>query len=767
TKVNHYGNIYTCLIDMHGADPGMYDVDFITKDSTYHYANGYEQQVRKDALRIEILGREEVRANVDYYYTVRVHNDGNAVAGFAEVFLLAPPSVQVIYLDTLKPTPHVFAHVNPDTVSEVMPVTVENGFPLTGDMRGYVIAGIPQGGYKDLRFLLKFQPGGKQIFVSVRGPYSGSPFFDWVDPCWTARLNFGYQMFNFVADVLPIAHCAWEITKLAYSSANIIYDMASGNLAESGADGATFTSISYSKTLFSALKNCAADAGAIETFGLSEVASITWDVAMNAPKVTEAYYQWLSACDPETRNRNKRDTKTTSSIDPNAKVGPSGYGAQRYINGVDKRLDYSIYFENLAAATAPAQIVSIADTLDKSVFNLSTFRMNAFGFGTRTYPMPMDRNEFANDYPISAQLAVRTVIKLDTATGILKASFVTIDRQTNDLVSDPHAGFLPPNVTAPQGEGYFSYSVEMKDGLPDGTAIRNGASIIFDSNAPIATDVWSNILDRTKPSSHVTSASLLSDTTVMVRVTGGDAASGVESYQLFASANGAAYIPVGVVGDSVRFVGHPNVTYTFYTLAVDSVGNVEAKSPQAEATVTTAKSLAVTMRPLTGIAEGRNNRLNWSTFTETNNNGFYVEKSSDGAVFNTLGFVPSAAANGNSTQLISYVYRDDQPLAQTWYRLKQVDKDGKSAYSNVVLVKHAPDGNSSSRVYPVPAHNTVHIENSRPIQSIRVLEMAGKLVKQLSPNATGTYDISSLAPGIYLFEVTTEGKKENIKVLVQ
>ena len=257
---------------------------------------------------------------------------------------------------------------------------------------------------------------------------------------------------------------------------------------------------------------------------------------------------------------------------------------------------------------------------------------------------------------------------------------------------------------------------------------------------------------------------LIGDTTIRILSTGTDAASGVENYKLFASENGGAYKQIGMIRDTVLFHAKPNTVYQFYIAAVDSVGNTESKAAQAEASVTTAKVLPVKMLPLTGEPEGKTNKLKWTTLTETNNKGFVVERSNDGRAFTTAGFVPTKAAGGNSTQNTSYQFTDAQPYAQTFYRLKQVDIDGRYSYSNTIVIKTKE---AILSVYPNPASRTIHIEKNKKITGIRILEITGKTVKQLLPSSNSNYDISSLSPGVYFFEVSSEDGKETVKVMIQ
>ena len=93
--------------------------------------------------------------------------------------------------------------------------------------------------------------------------------------------------------------------------------------------------------------------------------------------------------------------------------------------------------------------------------------------------------------------------------------------------------------------------------------------------------------------------------------------------------------------------------------------------------------------------------LRWATATELNNAGFEVQRSADGVAFASLTFVPGA---GDSQSLRTYTYLDVQPLSSTsYYRLKQVDADGKFVYSAMQVVSGSGLLTQAPSVYPNPA----------------------------------------------------------------
>ena len=279
------------------------------------------------------------------------------------------------------------------------------------------------------------------------------------------------------------------------------------------------------------------------------------------------------------------------SVDPNNKTGP-GIPGDNFLNG-QGRLPYTIQFENLATASAAAQEVIITDTLDKSVYDLSTFQFIDYGFDTINIPVVSSAIKFVDIYDLrpGQPNLLRIEGKLDTVSGVVSWAFTTLDLLTMQLTDSVFQGFLPPNINAPEGQGYVSYSLKLKEGLAQGTFIQNEASIVFDVNDPIITNTWENIYDQFAPNSAVNSnIAKINDTTFLIAWNGVDDISGIRDYDIYVSEDGAPFqlLLLGVEDTAMEFIGQIGSTYEFYSIAVDSAGNVEdvPGSPDASLTVT-------------------------------------------------------------------------------------------------------------------------------------------------------------------------------------
>jgi len=101
--------------------------------------------------------------------------------------------------------------------------------------------------------------------------------------------------------------------------------------------------------------------------------------------------------------------------------------------------------------------------------------------------------------------------------------------------------------------------------------------------------------------------------------------------------------------------------------------------------------LPVVFSSFQAVKDNGNVRLEWTTDQEQNNQGFGIERSLDDGHFTDIGFVASSNPRGNSTVRTPYLYYDwNVATAGTYqYRLRQIDLDGQSTYSNIVAVRRS------------------------------------------------------------------------------
>lgn len=170
--------------------------------------------------------------------------------------------------------------------------------------------------------------------------------------------------------------------------------------------------------------------------------------------------------------------------------------------------------------------------------------------------------------------------------------------------------------------------------------------------------------------------------------------------------------------------------------------------------------------------------LNWITATEINNNRFEIERSKDGVVFEKIGTHESKAVGGNSTSNIVYNYIDSNPFSGTsYYRLKQIDHDGKFEYHSIISVDREEQKNIKFIVFPNPNQGEFSIdfsgiENEHDVM-IEMYSMEGKLLYKhqfvSESTATNTVQIiptEKIVAGQYIVNFIVEGIKYPVKVIV-
>jgi len=173
-----------------------------------------------------------------------------------------------------------------------------------------------------------------------------------------------------------------------------------------------------------------------------------------------------------------------------------------------------------------------------------------------------------------------------------------------------------------------------------------------------------------------------------------------------------------------------------------------------------AGTIPVELSSFAASVDQNNVTLTWSTATETNNQGFEIQRS-NGNEFFTVGFV---SGHGTTTETNNYSYVDiDLTAASYSYRLKQVDFDGSFAYSSTINVEvTTPVQFELSQNYPNPFNPSTSINFTIPQSSIvtlKVFNALGEEVKSLvnkqleSGTHSITFDATDLNSGIYFYRI--------------
>jgi hypothetical protein len=273
--------------------------------------------------------------------------------------------------------------------------------------------------------------------------------------------------------------------------------------------------------------------------------------------------------------------------DPNDLFGPPGVGLPMWVAGVVP-LNYTLYFQNEPGASASVQRAVATNPLNTGVVDPTTLRLATMIVAGYQVPIPstfapqvgLDRFDTNLDLRPTQNLFVQIHVSLDPGTGLITWVFQSIDPTTGLPPIDPTVGFLAPGASVT-----LFLTVNPKPALPTGTQITDQATVIFDADQPMMTQPWTNTLDNTPPTSHV---SALPGTELCTNFTvqwsGNDIGAGIQDYTIYASDNGGAFTAwqTNTTSTSAVFNGQVGHSYGFYSIARDLVGNVEPGKSTAE-----------------------------------------------------------------------------------------------------------------------------------------------------------------------------------------
>lgn len=168
--------------------------------------------------------------------------------------------------------------------------------------------------------------------------------------------------------------------------------------------------------------------------------------------------------------------------------------------------------------------------------------------------------------------------------------------------------------------------------------------------------------------------------------------------------------------------------------------------------------LPVTLVSFTAAKQEKNVLLKWTTATEIDNDYFIIERSSNGNNWETISQMPT---QGNGSNLQYYQDKDLTPLqGVNFYRLKQVDIDGKFVYSKTVMVDMQLNKENNLVLMPNPVVSDALTLNLSDIEAsgnckILLYDMTGKITKTYNwPLVKGTNNMTisgmqTLAKGVY------------------
>lgn len=212
--------------------------------------------------------------------------------------------------------------------------------------------------------------------------------------------------------------------------------------------------------------------------------------------------------------------------------------------------------------------------------------------------------------------------------------------------------------------------------------------------------------------------------------------------------------------------GNGNTLGLAFGVAVDNADNVYVTGQNSDnAFKIELGPLPVELVQFNAQAKESSVLLSWQTASEQNNEGFFIERSEDGADWEQLGFVNGF---GNSSQNRQYKFLDEFPLqGSTYYRLKQLDRDGGTKSSPIISVNFEPIFESELTIFPNPVHHEHVFLQLKSAQSgigkVQIFNSHGSIAKQIDVKLESGLKnylvyLDQLPSGIYFVKIDTRSK---------
>ena len=162
--------------------------------------------------------------------------------------------------------------------------------------------------------------------------------------------------------------------------------------------------------------------------------------------------------------------------------------------------------------------------------------------------------------------------------------------------------------------------------------------------------------------------------------------------------------------------------------------------------------------------------LKWETAQEENSKGFDVQRKLVNGGWQTVAFVETKAMNGNSSSPLTYEFTDiNNTKGISQYRLRQLDINGKQAYSQIRSVR-GEGQKGKTIVFPNPSNDgkvTVVFEDKDAGRDVTLMDVNGRMIRQWKRIMSNTLEIDNLTTGFYTLRiVNTETNEQVVEKIV-
>ncbi len=188
-------------------------------------------------------------------------------------------------------------------------------------------------------------------------------------------------------------------------------------------------------------------------------------------------------------------------------------------------------------------------------------------------------------------------------------------------------------------------------------------------------------------------------------------------------------------------------------VSVTLTSNEPCASPTtalASETITLLEVLPVELTYFKGSIINKQTLLIWQTTSEINNSGFEVERSSNGIDFEQIGYVEG---KGTTLEVSNYQFIDEKPInGVNYYRLKQLDFDGKYEYSKIVTITIGEQFDKAIQIFPNPVSDQLTIIDGQG--QAKIYNTLGQLIQQFQIlNKEYQLRTNKLVTGQYILQI--------------
>ncbi len=253
---------------------------------------------------------------------------------------------------------------------------------------------------------------------------------------------------------------------------------------------------------------------------------------------------------------------------------------------------------------------------------------------------------------------------------------------------------------------------------------------------------------------------------------------------------GTEFLATNVAGNEYSGVdtSAKEVMFTVTNTAISSFTYKAGANNQASSAVTRQKGIyfkgfnylimPVKYLSFDAVVNGESVLLKWITAQELNHSHFEVERSFDMNSYNTAGLVLDGFTTNGSGK--SYQFKDNSAQlkgrSMVYYRLKQVDIDGKATYSKILAVRLQAKSDVAMQVSPNPFTEDVTIRfaaTENGTAQMRITNLSGQTMLSKQSTITKGYNnikiesLSALAAGMYMVQLTLNGTVINNQKLIK